>query len=182
MLLVVPLATIASGWSWRSWSRSAGAAGRRSAAPLTGSSTSSRSCSRCAIIARALAVRVHTPTAGCSTACSAASGLDGLARTWLGDPDLALWAVMAVLIWSSVGFYMVLFSAAMELDPDRAHRGRDARRRRPAGHPVRRITLPLICATASRSRSSTSASLALDGFALVQIMTVGRAAPTTPPR
>ena len=32
---------------------------------------------------------------------------------WLSDPDMALWCVLWVLIWGSVGFYLVLFNAAM---------------------------------------------------------------------
>ncbi|MGH8940536.1 MAG: carbohydrate ABC transporter permease, partial [Actinomycetes bacterium] len=32
---------------------------------------------------------------------------------WLADPDLALYCVLWVLVWGSVGFYLVLFNAAM---------------------------------------------------------------------
>jgi N-acetylglucosamine transport system permease protein len=36
---------------------------------------------------------------------------------WLIEPDLALWAVIAVMIWQAVGFYVVLFSAGMAAIP-----------------------------------------------------------------
>ncbi|MBO0880795.1 MAG: sugar ABC transporter permease [Mycobacterium sp.] len=32
---------------------------------------------------------------------------------WLGDTSTAFWAILVVMIWTSVGFYVVLFSAAM---------------------------------------------------------------------
>ncbi|WP_219465752.1 carbohydrate ABC transporter permease [Nonomuraea rhizosphaerae] len=36
---------------------------------------------------------------------------------WLIEPDLALWSVIAVMIWQAVGFYVVLFSAGMAAIP-----------------------------------------------------------------
>src|SRR5690625_7863169 len=36
---------------------------------------------------------------------------------WLGHRDLALWAIMAAVVWSLVGFYMVLFVAAIKAVP-----------------------------------------------------------------
>jgi len=44
-------------------------------------------------------------------------GLDSLATAWLGDPDFAFWCVVLVMIWAFVGFYVVLFSAAMQSIP-----------------------------------------------------------------
>jgi N-acetylglucosamine transport system permease protein len=32
---------------------------------------------------------------------------------WLGDPSIAFWAILAVMVWVSVGFYVVLFTASM---------------------------------------------------------------------
>ena len=49
---------------------------------------------------------------------SIAQGLgSGKPIAWLGNPDLALPAVGAVVIWQAVGFYMVLFIAGMESIP-----------------------------------------------------------------
>ena len=36
---------------------------------------------------------------------------------WTGSTSIAFWAILAVVIWSSVGFYVVLFSAAMASIP-----------------------------------------------------------------
>ncbi|MEU7856551.1 sugar ABC transporter permease [Nonomuraea sp. NPDC049141] len=36
---------------------------------------------------------------------------------WLIEPNLALWAILAVMIWQAVGFYVVLFSAGMAAIP-----------------------------------------------------------------
>ncbi|MGW6092787.1 ABC transporter permease subunit [Oerskovia enterophila] len=36
---------------------------------------------------------------------------------WLGDPNLALWVIMAVLVWCTTGFFVVLFSAGMASIP-----------------------------------------------------------------
>ncbi len=40
-------------------------------------------------------------------------GLDKLALDWIGNPDLTLWSVMAVIIWREVGFGIVLFLARL---------------------------------------------------------------------
>jgi ABC-type sugar transport system permease subunit len=40
-------------------------------------------------------------------------GLGGLARSWLGDPSTALWAVMATHVWKWLGFNMIIFLAAL---------------------------------------------------------------------
>ena len=59
-----------------------------------------------------------TPHSGALNAVLRPVGLDVAARRdWLGDPDLALWCVLAVLVWCTVGFYVVLFSAAMASIP-----------------------------------------------------------------
>lgn len=42
-----------------------------------------------------------------------AIGLDGLALDWLGSERLALWTVMAVIVWREVGFGIVLFLARL---------------------------------------------------------------------
>jgi raffinose/stachyose/melibiose transport system permease protein len=47
-----------------------------------------------------------------------AVGLDSLAQNWLGDPDLALWTVMGVMLWIQVGYPVVIFMAGMQrVDP-----------------------------------------------------------------
>ena len=41
------------------------------------------------------------------------AGLDALALDWLGDPSVALWTIMAIIVWREVGFGIILFSARM---------------------------------------------------------------------
>lgn len=60
---------------------------------------------------------IYNPIVGLLNGTLNAVGLGGLARPWLGDPKLALWAVAAVVIWQAVGFYMVLFIAGMQSIP-----------------------------------------------------------------
>jgi N-acetylglucosamine transport system permease protein len=36
---------------------------------------------------------------------------------WLNSPDLVMWCLLGVQIWAGVGFYLVLFSAAMQSIP-----------------------------------------------------------------
>lgn len=40
------------------------------------------------------------------------------AQRWLLDPDLALPAIMAMDVWASVGYYMILYLAGLEAIPD----------------------------------------------------------------
>jgi N-acetylglucosamine transport system permease protein len=118
---------------------------------------------------------VYHPNDGLLNGLLRGVGLDGLARTWLGDPHLALWAVMAVLIWSSVGFYMVLFAAAMGSIPTEII---EAATLDGAGRLVTlwRIVLPLLRDTVQVAFVYLGV-LALDGFAVVQVMTVGPGGP-----
>ncbi|GIF45528.1 sugar ABC transporter permease [Asanoa ferruginea] len=118
---------------------------------------------------------VYHPNDGLLNGLLRGVGLDSLARTWLGDPHLALWAVMAVLIWSSVGFYMVLFAAAMGSIPTELI---EAATLDGAGRLVTlwRIVLPLLRDTVQVAFVYLGV-LALDGFAVVQVMTVGPGGP-----
>lgn len=59
----------------------------------------------------------YNPDSGAINSILRGVGLDGVQPLWLGDPDLALWCVMAVLVWSTVGFFVVLFSAGMASIP-----------------------------------------------------------------
>src|SRR6266545_4943282 len=98
---------------------------------------------------------MYAPNSGLVNGMLRVVGLGSLARPWLGDPSLAFWCVLVVLIWSNVGFYVVLFSAGMQSIPrdiyeaalldgasrpsseeamrDGNHRGRADHHRRPPG-------------------------------------------------
>jgi len=45
------------------------------------------------------------------------SGIGFLNLSWLGDPNLAFYAVVFVGVWQSVGFYMVLYIAGLQAIP-----------------------------------------------------------------
>lgn len=97
-----------------------------------------------------------------------AVGLDSLATPWLGDPDFAFWVVVAVMIWSFVGFYVVLFSAAMQSVPKEVY---EAALLDGAGRytTFRHVTLPLVWDSVQVGWVYLAIQ-AMDAFALVHIM------------
>jgi raffinose/stachyose/melibiose transport system permease protein len=46
-----------------------------------------------------------------------ALGLEGLQQDWLGNPSLALWSVVAVVVWQFAGYSMVIFLAGLQSIP-----------------------------------------------------------------
>ena len=94
---------------------------------------------------------------------------------WLSDPNLALWCVLWVLVWGSVGFYLVLFNAAMSSIPRDIF---EAALMDGAGRysTFVRVTLPLLWDTIQTSWVYL-AILALDAYALVAVMTAGPGGP-----
>ena len=114
---------------------------------------------------------VYAPNSGILNGFLRAIGLGALAKPWLGDPDLAFWCVLAVMVWSNVGFYVVLFNAAMQSIPKEIYEAAllDGAER---GQTLRRITVPLLWDTIQVAWVYL-AILAIDGFALVQIITLG---------
>ncbi|MBA2949491.1 carbohydrate ABC transporter permease [Streptomyces himalayensis] len=45
-------------------------------------------------------------------------GLGSLQQDWLGDPDIALYSVMGVMVWVQIGFPLVVFMAGLQrVDP-----------------------------------------------------------------
>jgi N-acetylglucosamine transport system permease protein len=110
----------------------------------------------------------YNPEAGLLNGLLRFVGFDWLTRAWLGDTTFALPAVMAVLIWGAVGFYYVVFSAAMKSLPtdvfeaavlDGAGRFRT----------FRHVTLPMITDSIQTSYIYLGI-MVLDGFALLQVM------------
>ena len=111
---------------------------------------------------------------------------DGLANTlfgwlgvgpsgWLSEPSLALYCVLWVLIWGSVGFYLVLFNAAMTAIPRDIF---EAALIDGAGRfsTFVSVTMPLLWDTIQTSWVYL-AILALDVYALVAVMTAGPGGP-----
>ncbi|MEW2143204.1 sugar ABC transporter permease [Micromonospora vinacea] len=44
-------------------------------------------------------------------------GLDSWRQDWLGDPDLALWMIVLVVVWQFAGYSMVIFLAGLQSVP-----------------------------------------------------------------
>ncbi|MGJ5894219.1 sugar ABC transporter permease [Streptomyces sp. V2] len=71
------------------------------------------------------------------------SALGGRGQDWLGDPELALWSVVGVVVWQFAGYSMVIFLAGLQSVPKELH---EAAQLDGAG-PVRRfwsVTRPLL--------------------------------------
>lgn len=96
-------------------------------------------------------------------------GFEGI-PVWMGDPATVRWAIGAVVVWQAVGFYMILFLAAMEAIPitfyeaailDGAGRSRQ----------FWSITLPLLWDTMQTSLVYVGL-IAFDMFAITKVMVV----------
>ena len=70
-----------------------------------------------AVIVGILWSYIYTPNIGLLNGILRAIGLGDVSTSWLTDPTTVLWAIAAVAIWSSVGFYMVIFLASMQSIP-----------------------------------------------------------------
>ncbi|MFM9608760.1 carbohydrate ABC transporter permease [Streptomyces niveiscabiei] len=119
----------------------------------------------------------YNPDSGAINSILRGVGLDNVQPLWLGDPDLALWCVMAVLVWSTVGFFVVLFSAGMASIPADLY---EAALLDGAGRAATffRITLPLLWDTVQSGWVYMGIlALGAESFAVVQIMTVGPGGP-----
>jgi len=109
---------------------------------------------------------------------SAALGLGGL--SWLGDPDLALFAIVGISVWFLMGYYMLIFLSGLQDIPREYH---DAARIDGAG-PVaafRYITLPLLRPTSFFVLlvSTVTAVAGMQTFDLIYVMTKGGPANST---
>ncbi|WP_406436414.1 sugar ABC transporter permease [Streptomyces sp. NBC_00631] len=61
---------------------------------------------------------ILAPDNGSLNALLKAVGLGSRQQDWLGDPDLALYTVMGVLVWVQIGFPLVVFMAGLgRVDP-----------------------------------------------------------------
>ncbi len=114
---------------------------------------------------------VYTPNIGLLNGTLRAIGLDGLARSWATDTQTVLWAIVAVAIWSSVGFYMVIFIASMQSIPTSFYEAAvlDGASRWTS---FKDITFPLIWETV-RTALIYLSIIALDFFILVVVIAGG---------
>jgi raffinose/stachyose/melibiose transport system permease protein len=64
---------------------------------------------------------IYDPNFGMLNAVLNSIGLGALAKSWLGDPGIALYAVLAVICWQFIPFYMLIFQAALASIPGELH-------------------------------------------------------------
>ncbi|MER7205454.1 sugar ABC transporter permease [Streptosporangium sp. NPDC000239] len=93
----------------------------------------------------------------------------------LAETRLALWAVLFVLVWQAVGFYVVLFSAAIVSIPRELFEAAAIDGAR-GGRLFLRITLPLLRDTVQAGWVYLGVA-ALDVFAVVWVMTAEQGGP-----
>ncbi|MCG8965003.1 sugar ABC transporter permease [Streptomyces flaveolus] len=119
----------------------------------------------------------YNPDSGAINSLLRGIGLDSIQPLWLGDPNLALWCVMAVLVWSTVGFFVVLFSAGMASIPAELYEAAllDGANRATTFF---KVTLPLLWDTVQSGWVYMGIlALGAESFAVVQIMTTGPGGP-----
>jgi sn-glycerol 3-phosphate transport system permease protein len=96
-------------------------------------------------------------------------GIDNI--DWLGDPDVALWALVGVTVWKTLGYDMIIYLAGLQAIPDDLY---EAAALDGAG-PWQRfchVTLPQLAPT-TLFLVITSTIFTFQGFDVVRIMTQG---------
>ncbi len=122
-----------------------------------------------AIVIGLIWAQVYDPSAGLLNAILTKIGLSGFENfAWLGDPRTAMPASMFVIIWSFVGFYTVLFVAAIKGIPADYY---EAARMDGAGRfrTALLITIPLVRDTVQTAYIYLGI-LALDAFVYMQAL------------
>ena len=120
---------------------------------------------------------IYHPTIGILTAVISLLGITQLQNfPWLGDARTVFGAVLGVVIWQSVGFYMVLFVAGMQSIPNDYY---EAARIDGASSWTMfwSVTVPLLWDTI-RTAIIFLAIGAMDLFAIVTVMTNGTGGPS----
>ncbi|PZF86898.1 carbohydrate ABC transporter permease, partial [Micromonospora deserti] len=94
---------------------------------------------------------------------------------FMANPHIALWAIIAVLVWQSVGFYVVLFSAGMASIPKDIY---EAATIDGAGRAKMflQVTLPLLWDTLQVAWVYLGIA-AFDAFAIVQVLSIDQGGP-----
>ena len=113
---------------------------------------------------------VYHPTIGIFSSLLKAVGIEK-PPIWLGDPDTALWSIVAVTVWQSAGFFMVIFMAGMLSIPKSLYEAAalDGAGRRSTFF---RITFPLLWEN-TRSSLVFITVIAMDMFGITFTMTQG---------
>jgi N-acetylglucosamine transport system permease protein len=173
LLLLLPLLTIALGLFLATMLNVGGRGGRAAVTGVRGSAVYKLVYFAPQMLSVAvigvLWSELYNPRSGLINGALRAVGIEG--PIWLGDPDIAFWAVLAVMVWSNVGFYVVLFGAAMQSVPRDIY---EAAALDGASRFITmvRITVPLLWDTIQVAWVYL-AVIAMDAFAVIQIMTRG---------
>ncbi|WP_413374992.1 carbohydrate ABC transporter permease [Alkalihalobacillus sp. 1P02AB] len=115
--------------------------------------------------------KIYDPTMGPINTFLRATGLEFLARNWLGEPMLVIPALVIASTWAFYGLYMILFLAGLQSIDTQMYEAADI----DGAGPIRKfwyITVPSL-----RNTMNVVVSMviihALKGFALIWIMTQG---------
>lgn len=105
-----------------------------------------------------------------------ALGFDG--ASWLGDPAIALYSVIAVFVWVMMGYYMLIFLAGLQEIPQEYY---EAARIDGAGPwtRFRMITWPLLRPTSFFVLVMSTVAAVTGGFELIFVLTEGGPANST---
>ncbi|SME39965.1 sn-glycerol-3-phosphate transport system permease protein UgpA [Bacillus mobilis] len=115
---------------------------------------------------------VYDPTTGLLNNILALFNLENLQKMWLGNQKIAIYSIGGALIWQAIGYYMVMYMAAMASIPESFY---EASALEGAGR-VRQffsITLPLIWNNIRTTLTFFVISTINLSFLLVQAMTGG---------
>lgn len=115
---------------------------------------------------------IYNPTMGILNSGLQAIGLGGWVHQWLGDPTTALPAIAATMIWTNIGWYMVLYIAAMQRIPVELY---EAAKIDGAGEfkQFTKITFPLIADITRITIIFFITNVFNSSFTYVQLMTNG---------
>lgn len=129
------------------------------------------------VIAGVVWFQLLQPEYGVIDGLLGAVGLEAPEQGWLGDPDLALWTVLAVLTWKYLGLAVILFLAGLQGVPEELY---EAAQLDGASwwQVQRKITVPLLGPT-MRTWAFLSMIGSLQLFDMVWILTGGGPANST---
>ena len=114
---------------------------------------------------------IYNPTFGAANRVLEAIGLGALQQAWLGDPTTALPALVVVICWQFIPFYMILYRAGLTSIPGEVNEAA-ALDGASGGQRFRHVTVPLLRGT-TRSAVLLSVIGALKYFDLIWVMTGG---------
>ncbi|CDX29668.1 Binding-protein-dependent transport systems inner membrane component [Mesorhizobium sp. ORS 3359] len=115
---------------------------------------------------------IYNPVFGLLNAALDLAGLAGLKRSWLGDAEIALYAIVAVDIWKWLGFHAVIYLAGLQTIPAELY---EAARIDGANafHRFRHVTLPLMMPVVLINVILGLSGAFVRNFDIVQVLTQG---------